>query len=224
MNKFESKLKTYFENLPKWDGKTDYIKQLSETVPVNNPKCFNETLKKFLIATVSCLELDDSVNDVCLVINGNQGIGKSMWLRKLAPESFKNDYVYEGLFNTSNKDDQILLTERWFINLDELEYKNKTQLAGLKTCITRQRISLRKAYAKETTTHIRRASFIGSINDKSNLNNITENRRWLVFTAISNIDYNHNIDMDKVWAQAYSLFMKGTRCWFDNEEINNVNK
>lgn len=215
----------YFETLKKWDGKTDYIKQLSKTVSVANakPEKFQECLKKFLVGAIDCLIEEDSVNDVCLVFQSGQGVGKTRWMRKLLPERFRSEYLYEGNIDTRNKDHVMYLSQYWFIHLDELEALKGNEISAIKSYITRQRISLRKAYGRYKSNLIRRASFVGSVNDDKFLTDITGNRRWLVFT-VKNMDYEHHIDIDGLWSQVYHYWQDGFRYWFDTEEIKDINQ
>lgn len=215
--------KDYFENLGEWNGKTDYIQKLAETVPVENPQHFRKTLEKYLIGVIDCLLKQDSVNDVCLVFQSGQGTGKSRWMRSLLPKQFRKEYLYEGAVDTRNKDHTMYLSQYWFIHLDELESLRNNEIGALKSYITRQRISLRAAYGRYKTTFVRRASFLGSVNDGKFLSDTTGNRRWLVFKVIGDIDYQHKIDPDKLWGQVFDLWVKGTRHWFVTEEIKEIN-
>lgn len=213
----------YFKSLPKHKKKKDYIKQVSKTLQTDRPKDFNKTLERFLVGCIDCLLNVDSVNDVCLVFQSEQGLGKSRWMRRLLPKQFRAMYFYEGAIDTRNKDHTMYLSQYWFIHLDELESLRSNDISAIKSFITRQRISVRKAYGRYKSSFIRRASFLGSVNDDKFLSDITGNRRWLVF-KISSMDYLHDIDSDKVWAQAYSLWKEGYRHWFNLDEIKEINQ
>lgn len=219
----------YFDRIKRWDGKTDYLHQLSKTITFDNPataKRFEETLKKFLVGTLDCLLEEDAVNDVCLVFQSGQGIGKTRWMRRLLPSVLQSEYLYEGNIDTRNKDHVMYLSQYWFIHLDELEALKGNEISAMKSYITRQRISVRKAFGRYKSSFIRRASFLGSVNDDKFLTDITGNRRWLVFT-VRGIDYEHRVDIDGLWSQIYSYWQEGFKHWFDIEEIrtlNNINE
>lgn len=213
----------YFENLPVWDTKTDYLAQICKTVKTDNPERFYDTLKKFFIGTLDCLLEEDAVNDVCLVFQSSQGIGKTRWMRSLLPKQFQSEYLYEGNIDTRNKDHTIYLSQYWYIHLDELEALKANDISAIKSFITRQRISQRKAYGRYTSHFIRRASFLGSVNDDKFLTDITGNRRWLVF-IVSQINYEHRVDVEGLWAQIYHLWKEGYKHWFDIDEIKAINK
>jgi predicted P-loop ATPase len=213
----------YFENLEPWDGKTDYIEQLSKTVTTFDADHFRSTLQRFFVGALECLLEEDAVNDVCLVFQSEQGIGKTRWMRSLLPKKFQSEYLYEGNIDTKNKDHTMYLSQYWFIHLDELETLKSNDISAIKSFITRQRISVRKAFGRYKTNFIRRASFLGSVNDDKFLTDITGNRRWLVFKT-TNIDYEHEVEIDKLWAQVYHLWQSGFKHWFDITEIKVINK
>jgi len=214
----------YFEQLKPWDGKTDYIKELSKTVKTANEKRFYSTITKFLVGTLDCLLEVDAVNDVCLVFQSAQGDGKTRWMRQLLPKQFRDEYLYEGNINTNDKDHVMYLSQYWFIHLDELETLKKNDIAAIKSYITRQRISLRKAFGRYKNSFVRRASFLGSVNEDKFLTDVTGNRRWLVFPT-KHIDYEHRVDIDGLWAQVYHIWNNGSfKHWFDHEEIKEINQ
>jgi predicted P-loop ATPase len=115
------------------------------------------------------------------------------------------------------------LSQYWFIHLDELEGLKSNDISAIKSFITREKISVRKAYGRYRTEMERRASFLGSVNDDKFLTDMTGNRRWLVF-KVDEIDYQHKVDIDRVWAQVYSLYKSGFKYWFDVEEIKRINE
>ena len=128
---------------------------------------------------VACALDEEKVNHQVLVLVGPQGIGKSSWLNSLLPKELSG-YLYSGLINPNNKDTLVHLSENLFINLDELENLNKTELGSLKSLITQSAIKLRKAYGMFNENLRRRASFMGSVNDAEFLTDSTGNRLSLI--------------------------------------------
>lgn len=126
------------------------------------------------------------------------------------------------VLNHSNKDTLIHLAECMLINLDELENLNRTEIGSLKEIITKTHIRMRKAYGHNNENMPRRASFAGSVNTAQFLNDTTGSRRFLCF-EVENIEYTHNIDIHKVYAQALQLYKSGFRHWFNQEEIKQIN-
>ena len=208
----------YFNNLPKWDEQTDYIQQLIDTVETTNQDDFAWAFKKWLVAMVACAIEDETTNQAILIFTGGQGIGKTTWMGKLIPNKLK-EYFYSGTIQPNNKDNNLLLSERLIINLDELASFNKKQIELFKEMITKGVVSERRAYGHYTENYIRRASFVGSSNHNEILMDVTGNRRFLCFEAIK-IELNHIINMDLVYSQVMHLLTKGNfKYHFDLEDI-----
>jgi len=213
----------FLENLPPWDGKTDYIEELASTVKTTNQQFWSKALKKWMVAMVTSVLNDKVINHTVLVLSGTQGFGKSTWLQNLIPEQLQQ-YCFSGTIKISDKDTLILLSEKMLIILDELAYLSQKQLNELKEIITKKDVQLRRAYGRFTERMPRRASFAGSGNDKEVLTDTTGSRRFLCFTLEHNINNNHQVDLNMVYAQALALYKSGFQYWFDLDEIGEINK
>ncbi len=210
-------LKNYFDKLPEWDG-IDYIDKLSDTIEVEegSKPIWKICLLKWLIATVAGALSDTEVNHTAIILQGMQGLGKTRWNNSLIPNELK-DYLYTGNIRPNDKDSKLSVVKNFIINLDELETLNRDEIGFLKTMMTQKDVELRRPYGYFEYRYKRRSSFIGSVNKLEFLNDPSGSRRFLCFAA-KVIDYEHNIDMDKVYAQALHLYRKGERYWFNKAE------
>ncbi|BFK47500.1 VapE domain-containing protein [Alistipes sp. i18-0019-D1] len=206
----------YTSTLPEWDGQTDYIERLANTVTTGNPDFWQRAFKKWFVAMTASWMQTEVVNHTALILSGAQGVGKTTWLGNLIPPPLRK-YVFAGMINVRDKDSQVKLSECCLIVMDELENMGRN-LDALKELITKKDIYLRRAYAFTHERYIRRASFAGSINNKDFLHDITGNRRFLCFEA-KRIDYQIFTDLDKAYAQAISLAQNGFQYWFSQEEM-----
>jgi len=214
-------LEEYFKNLPEWDG-VDHIGQLSKTVTVEEGSEANwkVCLRKWLIATVAGALSNTMVNHTAIILQGIQGIGKTRWIQKLVPIKLL-DYFFTGNITPNDKDSKLAVVKNFIINLDEMETLNRGDIGFLKSLMTQKDLELRKPYGVFEEQFKRRSSFIGSINKMEFLNDPTGSRRFLCF-AVEKINYEHNINLDKVFAQALYLFNKGEKYWFDKAEIESI--
>ena len=213
--------KDYFDNLAEYDEKKDYIEELALTITTTKPDLWKECFKKWFVAMVACVVNEKQINQTVIVFSGKQGLGKTTWIEKLMPIELKQ-YIFSGTINPNNKDTLIHLAECMLINLDELENLNKTEIGSLKELITKTHIRIRKAYGHNNENMPRRASFAGSVNTAQFLNDTTGSRRFLCF-ELENIEYQHSVNINLCYAQAYKLYQSGFRHWFNQEEIKEIN-
>lgn len=213
--------KDYFENLVEYTGERDYIEELALTIKTTKPDLWKECFKKWFVAMVACVLNEKQINQTVIVFSGKQGLGKTTWIEKLMPTELKQ-YIFSGTVNPNNKDTLIHLAECMLINLDELENLNRTEIGSLKELITKTHIRMRKAYGHNNENMPRRASFAGSVNTAQFLNDTTGSRRFLCF-ELEHIEYQHEIDINLCYAQAFKLYQSGFRHWFNQEEIKEIN-
>lgn len=211
----------YFKNLQPWDEKEDYIYDLSMTVMTDDVALWPKYFRKWIVGVVACALSDRISNDPAIIFQGDQGVGKTRWIHRLVPEPLKN-YIYTGSIDPKDKDSKFNIISNFLINLDELETAARGEIGHLKSLMTQKTLQLRRPYGRLTENYIRRSSFIGSVNKLEFLNDPTGGRRFLTFTT-STVLYEHDIDIDKVWAQALHLFRVGERYWFAPDEIKEIN-
>lgn len=211
----------YFYNLPPWDTRTDHIDNLSRTLQTGNQVFWQDCFKRWLVGLVACALDDGKENQLALIIKGEQGTGKSTWIRRLLPPELKH-YYRNGMLNPSNKDHMIFLSQRLLINLEEFEGMKKDDISELKRLIGQDAVTERKAYSEEAGFYIRRASFIASTNEPRFLEDITGTRRFPTVTA-KKIDYKTPVDHAGIYSQALHLWQSGFRYWYEEQEFQELN-
>jgi len=199
--------KDYFENLQVWDGNTDYIQELTNYLITDDKQRLDNHFKKWLVRTVRNAIDNNYFNKQCFVLVSNkQNSGKSTFCRFLCPPQL-NNYIVESI--GTDKDSQIAITENFLINLDELSQADKNEINAFKSMFSKDKVKARLTYDKRPTVHARRASFMGSTDRWEFLTDENGSVRWLCFD-IENINWNYKkeIDINKVWSQAYYLLTK----------------
>jgi len=212
----------YFNGLAPWDGVTDYIGQLADTVKTHDKNHWDICLRKWIVAFAAGMIVDNIINHTVIVLIGDQGIGKTTFIRRILPQAL-SDYLGTSTMLSDNKDTSIQLSECGLIILDEIESLTKKELAALKEFLTRVNVHIRKPFAHFTVNLVRRASVICSLNREDLLTDTTGSRRFLCF-KVSEIDYQHTVDMDGVMAQAFALYKSGFRYWMNKTDISVINK
>ena len=200
----------YFENLPPWDKKTDYITQYSDYIKLakeESKEQYNYHFKKWCVRAVKCATIDNYFNKNAFVISDEgkgQNIGKTTWIRNLCPKILSN-YLKDDL-PKDEKDAKISLTQNFIINLDELASLSRQEINTLKSLFSADKIKVRFPYDKKDSVVRRVANFIGSTNLTNFLHDETGSVRWLCFVADKiDFSYKENFNIDNLWAQAYAL-------------------
>lgn len=211
----------YLLNLPAWDGTRDYIGELADTVLTEDREFWRESFRRWLVGSVACALREKKVNQLVLILFGGQGKGKSTWISRLLPPLW-NEYYHTGMINPDSKDDMLLLSTRYLINMEEFQGVKAADLAGLKRIITQDSITQRKVYDTQAFCFIRHASFIASTNKRRCLQDIDGNRRFLPSSVLS-VDYHKPVDYCGVYSQAMALLDSGYRYWYEGDEIDGLN-
>jgi predicted P-loop ATPase len=199
--------KNYFEKVCKI-GRTqniDHIDLLANYIKTKNQTRFKLHFKKMLVRSVACSLDDRFVNkQAFILVHDKQNSGKTTFLNWLCPPDLK-DYITENI--GTDKDSLIALGENFIINMDELATFNRTEINALKSMLSKAYIKVRHPFGKKAMLTSRRANFVGSTNKATFLNDETGSVRWLCFELESiNWNYNKDINIDDVWAQAYELY------------------
>lgn len=216
----------YFDQLKPWDGVTDYIGALADTVQVKSDQAeFREYFRKWFVGILPALLDDRVVNHVILVLIGEQGLYKTTWFNFLLPPQLRRYFYTKTNSDRLNKDDLFSLTEFALICFEELDGMRPAELNQLKAMVTMPYVNERAAYGHNKERHPHIASFCGTGNNVQFLADPTGNRRWLPFEVVKIRDpYRHAIPYGQVYAQAYALWKGGYCHWFSQEEIRRLNE
>ena len=206
----------YFDTLQKWDGQIDHISKLCSYIKAKDQERFNRHFRKALVRCVACA-LGQCFNKHAFILIGGQSSGKTTFIRWLCPPKLDN-YKAENI--STDKDSLISLTENFLINLDELAAFQKFEINAFKSMLSKDKIKIRKPFDKKPTTSIRRANFFGSTNKDEFLADETGSVRWLCFDILEIIwSYKNEIDINAVWAQAYTLLKQGFKYEITPDEM-----
>ena len=210
-------------------GENDYIRELAQTVRVKGGEqeqmLWHLYLKKWLVGMVASWLSDDVVNNVILVLIGEQGAYKTTWFNYLLPPPLKQYFYTKTNANRMSKDDILTLAQYALVCCEELDTMRPAELNQLKAAVTMPSIDERAAYAHyhEHRKHI--ASFCGTGNNTQFLSDPTGNRRWLPFEVESIVSpRDHPFHYEGIYSQALALYKSGFQYWFTKEEIQELNR
>ena len=201
----------------------DYLESTRSLSPQQNPdwsRIFPETflseenkemLNKTLIASVARVYEPGIKKDECLVLKGNQGIGKSTFFRTLFGSKFFGDTTLNF-----DKDTLMYMHRVWCNELAELEtVTGKKESGHVKAFLSRSEDIFRKPYAVREEVNKRTFILVASVNKESFLVDETGNRRfWVVH--IENVDNKYVYEArDKIWSWALSQYEAGVPIHLD---------
>ena len=209
-----------------WD-KVDRIQPLCDTIQTNLdfPCDLKETfIKKWLLSALVAACHDPFIKKFStrgvLVLQGEQSIGKTKWLLRLAPSEWVHDI---GSFDPSVKDHLMLALNYWICELGELESTLGRDMGRLKAYLTKQEDVFRLPFARRLSKYARRTVFAASVNKPQFLIDKTGNDRfWII--PIEEIDYQHQIDTQQVFAQLHEDWQNGAEWWLTVDETKHMRK
>ena len=214
----------YLDSLPPWNGRDDYLLELSVSVllkgDADEQMLFAEYLKKWMVGMVAAWVDDTVVNNVILVLIGEQGSYKTTWFNYLLPPQLRQYFYTKTNANRMGRDDLLTLAQYGLVCCEELDTMRPSELNQLKAAVTMPTINERAAYAHyhENRRHI--ASFCGTGNNMQFLSDPTGSRRWLPFEVDSILSpREHPFNYEGIYSQAYRLYREGFRYWFTQPEI-----
>lgn len=154
--------------------------------------------------------------DMIVVLQGEQGIGKSIGVAALAPtpETYANIAM-----TTLDADTARILRGRLVAEIDELRGLRTAGREHIKAWVTRTSDTWVAKYNEFTNTLPRRATLIGTTNEDDILSDPTGDRRWLPIHVESVDVAAIKRDRDQLWAEGIALYLTEGVAW---EEANRL--
>lgn len=180
----------------------------------------NLLMRKWLLSAVAAARSKSGFR--CrgvLTLQGAQGLGKTTWVSSLVPDRTLRDAVVkiDHHLDATNKDSILGAVCHWICEIGEVESSMKKEVARLKGVITRDSDKVRKPYARAESEMPRRTVFAATVNQAKFLVDDSGNSRWFVI-PVTAVKYEHNIDMQQVFAQLNVEFDAGEPWWLSAEE------
>lgn len=206
---------TEFLESVKWDGGNYIENLLPDYLGIEKNEYSTECMKIFMLGAISRAYQPGCKFDYIMVLVGEQGCGKSTFLRCLSC----NDEWFNDNFNTVEGDKA---TERlrgmWIVELAELlAVKRAQDVEAIKSFITSTVDTYRPPYGRRTEQRPRRCVFAGTTNNTHFLTDRTGNRRYLPLLVRkekvkkSMFDNRKDVvnDFQQAWAEAMNIYVSG---------------
>ena len=211
-------VKQYLESL-EWDGVPRVETMFTTFLSAKDCELYHVYAKLFMIAAIKRVYKPGCKFDNMLVLQGEQGNGKSTFCEKLAVnDKWYNDNI---IIADRDKDSLLYMQDAWIVIMDELDAWNKADTNAAKGFMSKRSDKFRAPYAQNSEEHPRHCVFIGNTNDETFLKDstaITERRYWVIKT-----EGNWETSRDKIklmtpeminqlWAEAMVMYK-------ENEDI-----
>ena len=203
-----------------WDKK-DRLQTWYDTIATKKHFKTNDKelfMRKWAISFMAAMEEQDGVfSKGVLIFQGEQSLGKTSWFKSLLPSPV-SEYFLEGATLDPNKKDSIsTVTSHAIVELGEMDSTMKRDIAAIKAFLTSKKDTFRPVYARVDSVLPRRTIFCASVNADEFLVDPTGNSRFWTL-PVEKILFEHNIDMQQLWAQVLTIYRSNERWWLDREE------
>jgi predicted P-loop ATPase len=199
-----------------WDGEPRVDLWLIRYLGVSPSPYAAAVGRWWLISAVARAFVPGCQADYVLLLEGEQGIGKSTAMQALVGA----EWFADDLPDLSAKDSSMAALDSWVIELAELESLRKAEVTQLKAFVTRRAESFRPPYGKSMVRAPRSCVFCGSTNETAYLKDASGNRRfWPVRCGAIDRDA-LAADREHIWADAVGLYRAGNRWWPDAKDGN----
>lgn len=205
-----------------WDGTSRISAVCSTITPKDDyPTAFRDVLvRKWLLSIVAATYKRNGFRARgVLTLQGGQGIGKTTWIANLiTPPALREEIVKLGhSWDGGTKDAKLNAIRHRIVELGELEGSFRREMAGLKAFITETTDKIRPPYGRVEAEYPRSTIFGASVNDRQFLLDTTGNSRfWTI--PVEQIDFEHGIDMQQVFAELKFAFEQGDQWWLTDAE------
>lgn len=212
-------IREFFETLPDWDGVERADTLLVDYLGAEDTPYVRAVTRKELCAAYCRVYHPGIKFDSMIVLNGDQGIGKSTLIAKLGGE------WYSDSLNLSDMNDKTAaekLQGYWIMEIGELAGMRKADLDKVKAFISRQDDKYRASFGRRVTPHPRQCVFFGTTNSQNGyLRDITGNRRYWNVKVPGNGKYKPwDMDADtvkQVWAEVMVYAKAGEKLYLSPE-------
>jgi hypothetical protein len=198
----------YLKSL-KWDNVCRLDDMLSKYFGARDCDYVRGVGRRWMISAVARVMRPGCQVDCTLILEGNQGIGKTSAFRALVPVS--SWYADTGI-DITKKDSLEALRSVWIYGLDELDsVRVGADLTRWKNFLTQTRDHYRPSYGRRARDYERQNIFCGTTNETEDyFSDSTGNRRFWPVRIIDIIDVAALAAVrDQLWAEAYTRFMAG---------------
>lgn len=210
-------VKDYLESLT-WDGINRIDHLMIDHAGAEDTPLTRAITSRWLIQAVARIYEPGCTADATLVLEGNQGLGKSTLLREL----FGDRWFTDHLPDIGSKDALVQLRGVWCVEIAELATLGRVDAAKIKAFLTSRIDRYRDPYGRMVADFPRTCIFAGTVNPGADgyMKDPTGARRFWPIAVSGKIDTSSlRQNRDQIWAEAASRYRAGESWYLDTGEL-----
>jgi Virulence-associated protein E/Bifunctional DNA primase/polymerase, N-terminal len=209
----------WLDSLPAWGGKQLISFWLQMATNAEDTPYVRTVARKWLIAAVARAMQPGCQADNMLILEGEQGTGKTSLLRILA---VREEWFNGDMPSIRDKDALMEAKVSWICLFDEMHELTHSEQGLIKQFITQTSDTYRASYDRRPSTHLRSCIFAGTRNPDGTgccTDPSGARRFWPVLTGNQPFDLEWaRSNRDQLWAEALHAWRSGERHWLTHEE------
>ena len=173
-------IRDYLDSLPQWDEVTRVENLFINSLKADDTPYIRAVTRKTFAAAVARVYRPGIKFDSVLVLDGEQGIGKSTIVKDLVGSSYYSESL--SLTDVNDKSAAEKLQGFWVVEIGELAGMKKADIEKVKAFFSTSDDQYRPSYGKTVESHPRQCVIIATVNGEHGyLRDVTGNRRyWIV--------------------------------------------
>lgn len=212
-------VKDYLEGLPQWDGVERADNLLVKYFNAEASDYVKAVTRKTLVAAIARIYQPGIKFDYVLILNGDQGIGKSELFARLGGVWYSNSLHISDMKDKAAAEK---LQGKWILELAELSGFSKADDDMLKSFVTCTDDEYRDSYGKYCSSHKRQCILVGTTNKQEGfLKDVTGNRRYWPVKVFKSADYSvfkmPAEEVEQIWAECLIYYKQGEELFLDEE-------
>jgi predicted P-loop ATPase len=211
-------IRDYLNGLPPWDGETRVEELFIQYLEADDTPYVREITKKTFAAAVARIYHPGTKFDNVLVLDGEQGIGKSTIVKDLVGSEYYSETL--SLADMESKAGAEKLQGVWIAEIGELAGIKKADIEKVKAFFSTSDDQYRPSYGKVVESHPRQCVIIATVNGEHGyLRDITGNRRyWIIKSNLARHKMTWQYSeayRTQFWAEAKAIWQNGEKLYLE---------